>query len=232
MRDTGKIVTACVLAVALFLQTGMAGEATGTKTQQQIDSLKKQQQETQDKLDDAESEKKKLEAAKTKLENYLLELNNQFAQLSAELDDLETQLTDKQEELNITEQDLEEAKAKEEQQYADMKKRIQFMYENGNMDYLTLFLQAGSINDFLNQADYASELVAYDRRMLTEFRETKEQIEATEARLQQEKEELESLQAQVTEKQQEVNDLVQSTGTKINEYTNEIAQAQKLVDQY
>lgn len=33
-----------------------------------------------------------------------------------------------------------------------MKKRIQFMYENGNMDYLTLFLQAGSINDFLNQA--------------------------------------------------------------------------------
>ena len=232
MRDTGKIVTACVLAVALFLQTGMVGEATSTKTQQQIDSLKKQQQETQDKLDDTESEKKKLEAAKTKLENYLLELNNQFAQLSAELDDLETQLTDKQEELNITEQDLEEAKAKEEQQYADMKKRIQFMYENGNMDYLTLFLQAGSINDFLNQADYASELVAYDRRMLTEFRETKEQIEATEARLQQEKEELETLQAQVTEKQQEVNDLVQSTGTKINEYTNEIAQAQKLVDQY
>lgn len=232
MRDTGKIVTACVLAVALFLQTGMVGEATSTKTQQQIDSLKKQQQETQDKLDDAESEKKKLEAAKTKLENYLLELNNQFAQLSAELDDLETQLTDKQEELNITEQDLEEAKAKEEQQYADMKKRIQFMYENGNMDYLTLFLQAGSINDFLNQADYASELVAYDRRMLTEFRETKEQIEATEARLQQEKEELETLQAQVTEKQQEVNDLVQSTGTKINEYTNEIDQAQKLVDQY
>ena len=210
MRDTGKIVTACVLAVALFLQTGMVGEATSTKTQQQIDSLKKQQQETQDKLDDAESEKKKLEAAKTKLENYLLELNNQFARLSAELDDLETQLTDKQEELNITEQDLEEAKAKEEQQYADMKKRIQFMYENGNMDYLTLFLQAGSINDFLNQADYASELVAYDRRMLTEFRETKEQIEATEARLQQEKEELETLQAQVTEKQQEVNDLVQS----------------------
>lgn len=36
----------------------------------------------------------------------------------------------------------------------------------------------------------------------------------------------------MTEKQQEVNDLVQSTGTKINEYTNEIAQAQKLVDQY
>ena len=63
MRDTGKIVTACVLAVALFLQTGMVGEATSTKTQQQIDSLKKQQQETQDKLDDTESEKKKLEAA-------------------------------------------------------------------------------------------------------------------------------------------------------------------------
>ena len=56
MRDPGIIVTSCVLAVALFLQTGMVGEATGTKTQKQIDNLKKQQQETQDKLDDAESE--------------------------------------------------------------------------------------------------------------------------------------------------------------------------------
>ena len=121
MRETGKIVTAFLLAVALFLQTGMVGEATSTKTQQQINSLKKQQQETQDKLDDATAEKKNLELAKTKLENYLLELNNQFAQLSAELDDLETQLTDKQEELNVTGQELEEAKAKEEQQYADMK---------------------------------------------------------------------------------------------------------------
>ena len=67
------------------------------------------------------------------------------------------------------------------------------MYENGNMDYLTCFLQAGSINDFLNQADYASEL----RPMtggLTEFRETKDR--GHRGLTQQEKEELETLQAQ------------------------------------
>lgn len=40
-----------------------------------------------------------------------------------------------------------------------------------------MFLEAESLGEFLNQADYATELVAYDRRMLEDFQETKTLIE-------------------------------------------------------
>lgn len=221
-----------MLAAVIFLEVPLTGYGASKKTQQQIDSLKEQQEETQGQLDDAAQKKKNLEASKKKLENYLIDLNNQFAALSDELNDLENQLAVKQEELTVTGEELEAAKEREEKQYADMKKRIQFMYENGSKDYLTMFLEAESLGEFLNQADYATELVAYDRRMLEDFQETKTLIEEKEAQLTVEKQELEGLQAQVTAKQEEVNQLVQSTGTKINQYSNEIAEAQKLVDQY
>ena len=227
-----KYVAIPALAFLIFLEMPLTGYATSKKTQQQIDKLKEQQEETKEQLDDASQKKKNLEAAKSRLENYLMELNNQFAVLSEELTALEDQLTAKQEELDETGVELEEARQREEKQYKDMKKRIQFLYENGDMDYITLFLEAESFGDFLNRAEYATELVTYDRRMLEEFQNTKQLIEEKETLLTTEKEELESLQDQVTEKQEEVSQLVQTTGTKINQYSSEIAEAQKLVNEY
>ena len=227
-----KYVAIPALEFLIFLEMPLTGYATSKKTQQQIDKLKEQQEETKEQLDDASQKKKNLEVAKSRLENYLMELNNQFAVLSEELTALEDQLTAKQEELDETGVELEEARQREEKQYKDMKKRIQFLYENGDMDYITLFLEAESFGDFLNRAEYATELVTYDRRMLEEFQNTKQLIEEKETLLTTEKEELESLQDQVTEKQEEVSQLVQTTGTKINQYSSEIAEAQKLVNEY
>ena len=227
-----KYVAIPALAFLIFLEMPLTGYATSKKTQQQIDKLKEQQEETKEQLDDASQKKKNLEVAKSRLENYLMELNNQFAVLSEELTALEDQLTAKQEELDETCVELEEARQREEKQYKDMKKRIQFLYENGDMDYITLFLEAESFGDFLNRAEYATELVTYDRKMLEEFQNTKQLIEEKETLLTTEKEELESLQDQVTEKQEEVSQIVQTTGTKINQYSSEIAEAQKLVNEY
>lgn len=115
-----------MLAAVIFLEVPLTGYGASKKTQQQIDSLKEQQEETQGQLDDAAQKKKNLEASKKKLENYLIDLNNQFAALSDELNDLENQLAVKQEELTVMGEELEAAKEREEKQYADMKKRIQF----------------------------------------------------------------------------------------------------------
>lgn len=223
--------TAILLAMLIFLDTSISSLAATVQTQQEINALKEQQAETQEELDEATKRKKNLEASKKKLENYLIELNNQFMKLSEELTELEDKLEAKQEELRITGEQLDEAREIEAKQYKDMKKRIQFLYENGRMDYLTMFVEAESFGDFLNQAEYASELAAYDRRMLNLFQDTKQTIEEKEALLTEEKLELEDLQGQVTDKQEEVSRLVQSTGTKISQHNAEIAQAQALVNE-
>ena len=159
----------------------------------------------------------------------MLELNNQLMTLSEELTSLEEDIFEKKEELRTTGKELEEAKTVEDKQYKSMKKRIQFLYENGRMDYLTMLIKADSFGDFLNQAEYASELASYDRRMLHIFRDTKKEIEEKEALVKAEKQELEELQVEVERKQEDVTELVQSTGGKIAQYNSEIEEAQKKV---
>ena len=44
-----------------------------------------------------------------------------------------------------------------------MKKRIKFMYENGNTQLIEILIESESIGDFLNKAEYISQISNYDR---------------------------------------------------------------------
>ena len=68
-------------------------------------------------------------------------------------------------------------------QYAAMKKRIQFMYENGQTSYLEALLSSRNISEFLNSADYIAQIQSYDRQKLTEYQDTVESIVNLEALL-------------------------------------------------
>ena len=61
-----------------------------------------------------------------------------------------------------------------------MKKRIQYLYENGNPSYLELFLTSESMADFLNKSSYAEQVTAYDRSMLEEYIAQKQAVKEKE----------------------------------------------------
>ena len=146
--------------------------------------------EAEDKADELEQQKESAEAEKEKL----------ISQLNGIIDDMnETQekLTVKEEEINAAEQELVQAKINENNQYESMKKRIKFMYEGGNTQFLEVLLQSQSIGDLLNKAEFVSQLSSYDRDMLTEFQNTVKEVDEKEAALQEEYTELNDLQDQL-----------------------------------
>ena len=114
----------------------------------------------------------------------------------------------------------------EEQQYADMKARIQYMYEHPQSSFLEILLTSGSFAEALNQAGYAASITEYDRQMFEQYVAQKEAIEEQEAQLQGEMEALEELQASVEKKQDEVSALASSTSGQISQHVTQIAEAQ------
>lgn len=88
--------------------------------------------------------------------------------------------------------------------------RIKFMYESGNTQFFTILLESRSITEFLNKAEYVSQLSAYDRDMLEEFQRVVKDVEKKEASLQKEYTELNTLQDQLTSQQTEVQSLLDS----------------------
>lgn len=233
MKIYGSSFMKVTIAILLSLILTFPIQASSkTSISNQITDINKQKKKTEENINDAKNKVNNLESVKNKLETYLSELNSKLMELSEQLEDLGNQITTKEEEITTTKQELDAAKAKEEKQYIDMKTRIKFMYENGDTTYLQLFLEAESISDALNKAEYIMQIYDYDRDMLTKFKETKEEIAEKEKLLENEQEELFALQTEVEVKQQQVAEVVASTSTKISSYSSEIASTEKKAKEY
>ena len=63
-------------------------------------------------------------------------LADQLNKLIAEMDETTAKITAKQEEIAVKEDELIQAQIDENNQYESMKKRIKYMYENGNTQFI------------------------------------------------------------------------------------------------
>lgn len=110
----------------------------------------------------------------------------------------------------------------EDDQYNSMKKRIKFMYEGGNTQFLEILMSSSNIGDLLNKAEYVSKLSSYDRDMLTAFQDTVKAVEEKEAKLQDEYEKLNTLQSSLVSQQTEAQTLISSKEAQIAEIQDQI----------
>ena len=157
MKLRGKKIAALFLACALCSGSVMPVSATSIS-------------ETQKKGEQLEEQKKAAEAEKSSLDN---ELNTVIQELQKAQDDMSA----KEEQIESAENELVEAKVTENNQYESMKKRIKYMYENGNVEFIEIILSAENISDFLNKTEYVTKISEYDRDMLVEFQKTVEQVQ-------------------------------------------------------
>ena len=156
----------------------------------------------------------------------MTELNNQLSELGENLQDIQSQSDARQEELAELETQLGEAQKKEEEQYSKMKLRIQYMYENSNSSYMTLFLEAKDLSEFLSQAENMSQMTKYDRKMLEEYKKTTDEIKEKEESIKKEQKKLKKLHAESLDKQDEISAVMKSTRAQMEEYETQISTEQ------
>lgn len=223
IKSRRKISTILVIAL---LMTAFPLTSYASSTQEKLNQAEQEKKNTQEKLEDTQENIDNLKEEQNTLKGELSNLNSQLSQVSDNLSDLEEQIDTKETEIDVTEQALAEAMQIEEEQYAAMKKRIQFMYERRDFMLLEMLMQSGSFGDFLNYSDYIEQLSKYDRKMLDEYQDTIVIIEEEKQRLKEEKEDLESLKAQAEAEKSRVAGLVSTTSNNIANYSDQISDAE------
>lgn len=193
------------------------------KTTNKIGELKEQKQQAQSKVDSLSSEE-------NQLKGELADLNSQLSDVSAQINDLEKQIGEKEGQIEVTKKKLKKAKKKKNKQYESMKLRIQYIYENGDMNAAAVLLASESIGDLLNKAIYVEELNEYDRDMLTEYENVCKTVAANEKKLKNEKKELEGMQAEMVEKKDQVEVLIGQTQSSLSNKQQELADAKEKVN--
>ena len=175
-------------------------------------------------IDDAKKKGQELENQKNAAQSQKQSLTDQINSIVSEMQKTQDKLTAKEEEIDQKEEELTQAKIDENDQYESMKKRIVFMYENGNAQWLETLLSSKDITDFLNKAEYVSEMSSYDRDMLTEFQNVVKKVEKQEAALKKEYSELSELQTQLNDQKDEVQKVLDATNVQLADLEKQIGE--------
>lgn len=194
-----------------------------------VNSEKESLKEMQNQAADAQKILDELENKKGDSEAYLQELDAKVSELALRLYELNQQVDTKNAEIKATQELIQQAEVEINEQYEAMKLRIQYMYENGNASYLSMILDSKSIADFLNRAEYISELTDYDRNMLKQLELKKDEMEAAKASLDKQLAELQTLQESAEAEKAATEQLMEAKNAEINEINASIGEAENQI---
>ena len=158
-----------------------------------IKDAKKKKNEAQQNLDNINQQINNIQSEQSKVKSQMAAYDEQLMSLLTDMELLKTDIDNKEGEIDQAKTDLAAAQEKEQQQYADMKKRIQYMYENGDDTFLDALVESEDISDLLNRVEYVSEVYSYDRELLVAYQETVQQVADLESQLEQELADMEEL---------------------------------------
>lgn len=202
------------------------------KNESEISEAQEQKDLLQSGINDVKQILSGLNLQKSSLRSYVTQLDSNLNEIQENLSEIELQIEEKQEEIDRTRKELEEAKEEEERQYADMKKRIRFMYESRSNAYLEILFGATGIGDFLNRTEYINQILEYDQKLLERLTDQKNEVIATEKRLREEMEELDNLKETEKQNQESVETLISAKEQEIKAYDSDISNKEQLIREY
>lgn len=232
----------CVLMAGALL-VPLTGNVFGVQAEQTEEELqaayRKKLQAAQEQKADFEKKKQEQEALiaefteeKENIEAYITELDLQMNDISLKIFDLKNEISDTEAELEVTRKNLDEAQERERQQYENMKRRIAYMYENGEVSYLDVLLSSADIADFLNRLEYVQEIVEYDNRLLERYKAAKEDVMAHQALVEASLEELKAMKKNAELEQETMEVLIALKGAEIDKLTEQLGLADEYLFNY
>lgn len=166
-----------------------------------------------------------LQKNKAAAQSQVSSLQQELTSILVKLDELETELIAKGDEVTQVTTELEAAKEKEAKQYADMKLRIQYMYEEGDATFVSKLLESESIADVLNQAEYISKVHSYDRKALEEYVATTQQVAELKTTLETEISNLEEMQTSYSAEKDSLNATIDTKKAEVSDFDQQIQAA-------
>ena len=226
MRYRTKIILALVLSIAIV---SIVVEPVSATT---ISDLENQIQQNKDELDKLYGQIDDMESAQEVLEEEIADINAEMINLMTSIGLLEDTIVQKEVDIAAAEVEYQNALLAEKKQYEEMLIRIQFMYEQGDVNFLSILFGSGSFSDILNKVDYIEQLYSYDRQQLKTYQETTVRVDEMKTNLELEKASLMTEKASLAEQEKELDTILAKKKAEVKNYESMLADAQKQAKKY
>ena len=194
--------------------------------------LSKQKEEAQQAQEEANANAEKYQKKVDKLTAAVNELDKQATDISTQIVEKKQQAEDLQNEIDETQTKLAEAQVSEDNQYEAMKKRIQYLYEEGDVAYIDALMSSASFEDSLNKSEYVDQLSTYDQKRLNKLVKTKNDIAEYQQTLKDDLADVEKVKADLETKQADLDDVISQKNAEINKYSDDVEMQKALAAEY
>ena len=151
-----------------------------------VESLQEEKNELTMKIETTNNELNSIQDNISGVSAVIQKLNEEISQYQDKLNVSKIKLAQTQMSVAAISTDLEEAEKKYNQQKKLLEQRLVVMYEAGDTVYLDVLLSANSIEDFLSKFYYLSKIASYDKKLMKEVSNTRQDIAAKKTLLERE----------------------------------------------
>ena len=196
------------------------------------EDVEQQKEEAQQAQEEANANAEKYQKKVDKLTAAVDELDKQATDISTQIVEKKQQAEDLQNEIDETQTKLAEAQVSEDNQYEAMKKRIQYLYEEGDVAYIDALMSSASFEDSLNKSEYVDQLSTYDQKQLNKLVKTKNDIAEYQQTLKDDLADVEKVKADLETKQADLDDVISQKNAEINKYSDDVEMQKALAAEY
>lgn len=181
----------------------------------------------------AEEEKSRAESEAQQLEQKLGQsrqkeqaLEEELVRLLALKDILESDMEELKTQIQEADRDYRQAEEKRQRQYDILKKRIQFLYEEGDITYLDILLKAKNIGDVVSQTEYFRQLYEYDQEIIQRYEKLKQEAAGKKELLEEKQSQLEVMEEENESQQKELEGFIAARQKESSGFALELEEAQ------
>ena len=196
------------------------------------EDVEQQKEEAQQAQEEANANAEKYQKKVDKLTAAVNELDKQATDISTQIVEKKQQAEDLQNEIDETQTKLAEAQVSEDNQYEAMKKRIQYLYEEGDVAYIDALMSSASFEDSLTKSEYVDQLSTYDQKQLNKLVKTKNDIAEYQQTLKDDLADVEKVKADLETKQADLDDVISQKNAEINKYSDDVEMQKALAAEY
>ncbi|WP_320992972.1 NlpC/P60 family protein [Enterocloster bolteae] len=210
-----------ILAVlALAVQAPLPGRASPVTRAEQ------ERRRAEEEKSRAESEAQQLEEKLGQSRQKEQAMEEELVRLLALKDILESDMEELKTQIQGADRDYRQAEEKRQRQYDILKKRIQFLYEEGDITYLDILLKAKNIGDVVSQTEYFRQLYEYDQEIIQRYEKLKQEAAGKKELLEEKQSQLEVMEEENESQQKELEGFIEARKTESSSFALELEEAQ------
>ena len=233
-EKTRSIKKSVLIMAGCLAMAGTVISQTGDSTVQAMTKAEAEKQK-----EEAQENEKNAKDILTTMEEQQNQIVQEVADLDAQATAIQTEITKKQDEADELEADikdtqkhLNEAQKAQDTQYEAMKQRIQYLYEEGEMEYVDAFITSVSFTDLLNKSEYIDQISEYDQKQLTKLIKNKNEIAAYEADLEADLRQVESVKTDLENDNARLQEVIDKKQEDIDQYSDDIDAQKSLMAKF